>query len=180
MGGRPYGDKIQEMLTKPPGPQAVAVLVNALYFKAVWKDVFEEEATKQADFYPTDGPAVQVMMMKRSGMFGYAAHEDWQAVKLPYGEGQMEMVVVLPGEQSSLAELVSHLEQGALLRNEDFSSSRGRCCCQGSRPAMGQSSPRRCRRWALCLPLIQNGGFLPYGGSGQPDLCGTGHPQNLY
>ncbi|MEK4850424.1 serpin family protein [Paenibacillus sp. FSL H7-0756] len=119
------GDKIQEMLTKPPGPQAVAVLVNALYFKAVWKDVFEEEATKQADFYPTDGPAVQVMMMKRSGMFGYAAHEDWQAVKLPYGEGQMEMVVVLPGEQSSLAELVSHLEQGALLRNEDFSSSRG-------------------------------------------------------
>ncbi|MFD2880172.1 serpin family protein [Paenibacillus rhizoplanae] len=52
------------------------------------------------------------MMMKRGGMFSYAAHKDWQAVKLPYGEGQMEMVVVLPGEQSSLAELVGQLEQG--------------------------------------------------------------------
>ncbi|MEK3901456.1 serpin family protein [Paenibacillus sp. FSL R7-0179] len=119
------GDKIQEMLTEPPGPQAVAVLVNALYFKGGWTDVFEEEATKQADFYPPDGPAVQVMMMKRGGMFEYAAHEDWQAVKLPYGEGQLEMVVVLPGEQASLAELVSHLEQGTLPLDEGFSSTPG-------------------------------------------------------
>lgn len=119
------GDKIQEMLTKPPGPQAVAVLVNALYFKGGWTDVFEEQATKQADFYPPDGPAVQVMMMKRGGMFSYAAHKDWQAVKLPYGEGQMEMVVVLPGEQSSLAELVGQLEQGTLPLDEDYTSTLG-------------------------------------------------------
>lgn len=118
-------DKIQEMLTEPPGPLAVAVLVNALYFKGNWTDVFEEQATKQADFYPLDGPAAQVMMMKRSGMFEYAAHEDWQAVKLPYGEGQLEMVVVLPGEQSSLSELVGQLEQGTLLLDEDFSSTLG-------------------------------------------------------
>lgn len=119
------GDKIQEMLTKPPGPQAVAVLVNALYFKGGWKDVFEEEATKQADFYPPDGPAVQVMMMKRSGMFEYATHERWQAVKLPYGEGQMEMIVILPGEQSSLQELTDGLEADGLPLEEDYTSSRG-------------------------------------------------------
>lgn len=119
------GDKIQEMLTKPPGPQAVAVLVNALYFKGGWTDVFEEQATKQADFYPPDGPAVQVMMMKRGGIFSYAAHKDWQAVKLPYGEGQMEMVVVLPGEQSSLVELVGQLEQGTLPLDEDYTSTLG-------------------------------------------------------
>lgn len=119
------GDKITEMLTEPPGPQAVAVLVNALYFKGSWKDVFEEQATKQADFYPPDGPAVQVMMMKRSGMFPYAVHEDWQAVKLPYGEGQMEMVVFLPGEKSSLRELTDQLVQGSLPLDEDFAGTRG-------------------------------------------------------
>lgn len=118
-------DKIQEMLTEPPGPQAVAVLVNALYFKGSWKDVFDEQDTKQADFYPPDGPAVQVMMMKRSGKFSYSAHEDWQAVKLPYGKGQMEMVVMLPGEQSSLKELVGQLEQEGLPPDEDFSRSEG-------------------------------------------------------
>lgn len=118
-------DKIQEMLTEPPGPQAVAVLVNALYFKGSWTEVFVEQATKQADFNPPDGPAVPVMMMERGGMFPYAVHEDWQAVKLPYGEGQMEMVVVLPGEHSSLKELVSQLEQGGLPLDEGFDSSRG-------------------------------------------------------
>lgn len=49
------GHKIRQMLTEPPGDQAVAVLVNALYFKAGWSDVFPEEATAPANFYPRTG-----------------------------------------------------------------------------------------------------------------------------
>lgn len=117
--------RINEMLTEPPGDRAVAVLVNALYFKAGWSDVFPEEATAPADFYPPGGQAVQAMMMKRSGFFQYAENEDWQAVKLPYGEGQMEMTVILPGGESSLQELADQLAAGSLLLDEGFSSARG-------------------------------------------------------
>ncbi|QUL53746.1 serpin family protein [Paenibacillus tritici] len=117
--------KIDGMLTEPPGTEAVAVLVNALYFTGGWSDVFPDEATHQADFYPPGGAAVQVMMMKRSGFLPYAAHKDWQAVKLPYGEGQMEMVVVLPAEASSLQELADRLEAEGLPSDEDFATSRG-------------------------------------------------------
>ncbi|AIQ60410.1 serpin family protein [Paenibacillus borealis] len=118
--------RINEMLTEPPGQRAVAVLVNALYFKGGWSDIFPEEATEPADFYPPDGTAVQAVMMKRSGYFQYAENEDWQAVKLPYGEGQMEMLVVLPGEDSSLQELADQLAAGKLpLLDDGFASTQG-------------------------------------------------------
>lgn len=117
--------RINEILTEPPGPRAVAVLVNALYFKAGWSDVFPEEATAPADFYSPDGAAVRAMMMKRSGYFQYAENEDWQAVKLPYGEGQMEMTVILPGGESSLQELADQLAAGRLPLDEGFASARG-------------------------------------------------------
>ncbi|WNS43639.1 serpin family protein [Paenibacillus sp. MMS20-IR301] len=117
--------KIKEMLTEPPGPQAVAVLVNALYFKGGWTDVFPEAATAPASFYPPDGAAVQAMMMQRSGLFQYTANEKWQAVKLSYGEGQMEMVVILPDEKSSLQELAAQLASGGLSPDEGFAGTRG-------------------------------------------------------
>lgn len=117
--------QITEMLTEPVGPRAVAVLVNALYFQAGWTDVFPEEATAPADFYPPDGQTVQAMMMKRSGFFSYADTGLWQAVKLPYGEGQMEMTVVLPGEKSSLEELTAQLAAGDFPPEEEFTRTRG-------------------------------------------------------
>lgn len=119
------GDKITEMLAEPPGPQAVAVLVNALYFKGTWRNVFPDHATMPGDFHLPDGKKVQAMMMERGGFFPYAEGEKWQAVKLAYGEGQMEMVVFLPGEQSSLRELAGQLEQGTLPLDQEFDSSRG-------------------------------------------------------
>ncbi|WP_238653403.1 serpin family protein [Paenibacillus piscarius] len=119
------GDKITEMLAEPPGPQAVAVLVNALYFKGTWRNVFPDHATMPGDFHLPGGKTVQAMMMERGGFFPYAEGEQWQAVKLAYGEGQMEMVVILPGEQSSLRELAGQLEQGTLPLDQEFESSRG-------------------------------------------------------
>lgn len=117
--------KINEMLTEPPGPQAVAVLVNALYFKGGWKDVFPEENTHPGDFYPSGGAAVQAMMMSRSGYFKYAGNEEWQAVSLPYGAGQMEMIVMLPGKNSSLEELTARLQAGSFPPEEAFASTSG-------------------------------------------------------
>ena len=119
---------IREMLKEPPGTQAVAVLVNALYFKGRWTDVFTEGNTHPADFHPPDGPAVQAMMMQRSGYFMYSGNEEWQAVRLPYGEGQMEMTVMLPGKNSSLDRLAAQLVAGTCPPDEGFASTRGTLC----------------------------------------------------
>lgn len=105
--------KIEEMLEKPPGNDTVAVLVNAVYFKGGWKQVFAEDDTQSTDFYPTRGSKVQVDMMKQSGVFVYKETENWQAIRLPY-TGWMDMIIVLPAEDYSLDELQDELAKGKL------------------------------------------------------------------
>ncbi len=117
--------KINKMLEQPPGAQSVAVLVNALYFKGGWKKVFPEENTHPGEFYPTASPAVEVPLMKQSGHFLYAEDEDWQAVRLPYGEGQMHMIVILPAKDSSLDSVIDHLAKEGLPSDDQFSGKQG-------------------------------------------------------
>lgn len=106
-------NKIKKMLEEPPGKDAVAVLVNAVYFKGGWNQVFAEEDTRLADFHSTEDSKVQVDMMKQSGVFGYAETENWQAISLPY-TGWMDMLIVLPTEDYSLDELQDELAKGEI------------------------------------------------------------------
>lgn len=105
-------DKIKKMLEEPPGKDAVAVLVNAVYFKGGWNQVFAEEDTRSADFHPTVDSKVQVDMMKQSGVFVYAETENWQAIRLPFTAWEMDMLIVLPDEDYSLDELQDELAKG--------------------------------------------------------------------
>ncbi|WP_054941910.1 serpin family protein [Paenibacillus ihuae] len=117
--------KIGKMLEQPPGAQSVAVLVNALYFKGGWKKVFPEGNTHPGEFYPAASPAVEVPLTKQFGHFLYAEDKDWQAVRLPYGEGQMHMIVILPAKDSSLNEVIDHLEKEGLPSDDQFSGRQG-------------------------------------------------------
>lgn len=117
--------KIDRMIEQPPGPQAVAVLLNALYFKGEWTEKFPLELSKPADFHVDKDISVQVLLMKQSGLFAYAENEEWQAIRLPYGEGQMDMMVILPAEQSSLEQVLDQLSQMGLPAEEQFTERGG-------------------------------------------------------
>ncbi|OKP97641.1 serpin family protein [Paenibacillus sp. P46E] len=117
--------KITQMLDKPPGPEAVAVLVNALYFKGGWKEAFPVENTRQAEFRLSTDETVQVPMMSQKGYFPYSEHEEWQAIRIPYGDKQMDMLVILPSVHSSLEELEARFEAGRFPAEEDFVEKQG-------------------------------------------------------
>ncbi|OKP88702.1 serpin family protein [Paenibacillus sp. P32E] len=117
--------KITQMLDKPPGPQSVAVLVNALYFKGGWKEAFPVENTRQAEFRLSTDETVQVPMMSQKGYFPYSEHEEWQAIRIPYGDKQMDMLVILPSVHSSLEELEGQFEAGGFPAEEDFVEKQG-------------------------------------------------------
>lgn len=95
-------DKIKEMAPKPLPGNLVAMLLNAIYFNGAWQFPFAEEATEERPFHLSDGSAVQVPLMALQEQLSYLETEEFQAVSLPYGEGEMNMHVFLPAETSSL------------------------------------------------------------------------------
>lgn len=89
--------RIQDLL--PPGlitPEARLVLTNAIYFKAAWKNPFDEATTHSDQFSLLDGSQVTMPMMEQTAQFGYAEGEGYQAVELPYDGDELSMVILLP------------------------------------------------------------------------------------
>jgi serine protease inhibitor len=73
------------------------VLVDTVYFKGVWETKFEPNATTDAPFYFTRSNSVSCRMMKCSDRFKYAEnYPDCELIELPYGSGDLSMVVLLP------------------------------------------------------------------------------------
>jgi serpin B len=91
-------------------PDAVLVLLNAIYFKGLWTDPFDPEITRDHPFTRQDGSTIRVPMMMKSGDFSYFEEEDVQAVRLPYGEGWVNLYVFLPGPDSDLIDLLDGLD----------------------------------------------------------------------
>ncbi|MFI5347358.1 MAG: serpin family protein [Elusimicrobiota bacterium] len=96
----------------------VAVLLNAVYFKGIWKRPFDKSKTRDADFHLASGKIVPRPRMAfgpaaknedESDKFAYAEDEDAQAVRLPYGSGRIAMTVLLPAKGTTLAALTGKL-----------------------------------------------------------------------
>ena len=96
-------DKIPTIVDNLRGDQSLVAL-NAAYFKARWKTDFNKQWTKDADFKASSGTK-KVSMMDGRGSFNYLENDQLQAVELPYFGGKTSMVVFLPREKSSLADL---------------------------------------------------------------------------
>ena len=82
---------------------AVLLLINALYFKSTWARPFPSSNTMPQPFTLLDGSKKSVPMMSVSGDFAYAQGDGYQAIRLPYGDGKMSMVIVLPAQGTGFA-----------------------------------------------------------------------------
>jgi serpin B len=83
-------------------PDAMAVLLNALYFKGQWSQKFDPALTQPRDFSLNGGSHAKVERMKQSGHFDYFRTLELQAIRLPFGSGALVMHVFLPTSSSSL------------------------------------------------------------------------------
>lgn len=103
---------IKEVLKGIP-EDARFYLLNALYFKGVWKNQFKKSNTKAEPFTNVDGSRSTVQMMNMSGeRFGYAENEYFSIAEFPYGNEAFSMVVLLPAEEKSLEECLPQLTDG--------------------------------------------------------------------
>jgi serpin B len=86
------------------------VLANAIYLKAPWADPFSEPATQQEPFHVRGGtPANVPTMQKRTENFGYAKHDGFTAVSLPYSGADLQFLILFPDEINGLHALESKL-----------------------------------------------------------------------
>jgi serpin B len=91
------------------------VLANALYLKAPWADPFAEPATQPEQFHVRGGTPLNVpTMRKRSENFGYAKHDGFTAVSLPYSGADLQFLVLLPDDVNGLRALEAKLTSGLL------------------------------------------------------------------
>ena len=90
-------------------PTEVLLLLNAVYFKGQWAHKFDKAKTQQKDFTLAAGATKQVARMAQSGRFEYFETPEMQAIRLPFGDGDLVMEVLLPAKSSSLSALESQL-----------------------------------------------------------------------
>jgi len=108
-------DRIKDLL--PQGAlnrDTRLVLVNAIYLKAPWAEVFQKDATKPAAFHLADGTTMEVPTMGTSARFGYDKRADYTVVTLPYVGGQLQFVILLPDAPDGLAALEKKLTPSLL------------------------------------------------------------------
>jgi serine protease inhibitor len=101
----------------PPSEFRIAILANVLYFKGSWTTSFDSTQTAPAPFL-TGGTQVSAQMMRQTGPFDYfqgtQQGTSFQAVRIPYGQGRMSMLVVLPTAGTNLTSFLAGLDAGTL------------------------------------------------------------------
>lgn len=79
------------------------VLVNAIYFNGMWKKKFNPDFTMEDRFYTVSNPgdkshSKNVMMMHARDIYPHAKVPGYQILELPYEEGELSMMIILPDD----------------------------------------------------------------------------------
>jgi serine protease inhibitor len=103
--------KITEIVDDPIDPLLVMFLINAIYFKGTWTYEFDKDLTRDDWFILPDGSKKACRMMKREGEFRYFQTADFQAIDLPYGDGDFSMTIFLPAPKMDIDSLITEFDQ---------------------------------------------------------------------
>jgi serine protease inhibitor len=102
----------------PPGEYVDAIIANVLYFKGQWTTAFDQSNTAAAPFTLSSGSQTSVDLMHQTGSFAYAEGAlrgvDFQAVRIPYGQGRLSMLIVLPAAGADVTSFVTAITLGDL------------------------------------------------------------------
>jgi serpin B len=101
--------KIDLILNKVD-PKTVAILLDAIYFKAPWQTIFDAKATRGETFHLGSGEA-RVATMHVHSDFSVAHGKGYKAARLPYGADHLAMIVALPDDGVGTAELAGRLTE---------------------------------------------------------------------
>ncbi|KAM9848824.1 antithrombin-III [Aulostomus maculatus] len=106
-------NRIQDTL--PEGvldANTVLVLVNTIYFKGQWKNMFDKENVFMSNFHVSESRTCSVNMMYQEARFRYHYFPDDQVqlLEMPYRGDDITMVIILPSKGSSVTQVEDSLD----------------------------------------------------------------------
>lgn len=91
-------------------PLMVSYLLNAIYFKADWTSKFDPKNTKNETFTTENGNiSTDIPMMHQNVLIQYINNSMFSAIKIPYGNGLWNMMVMLPEKGFTTDHIINHL-----------------------------------------------------------------------
>ena len=122
---------IPEIINQPFPEETACLLVNALYLKNSWLSEFDPLSTHTMDFHHAGGPDSQVEYLRKfDTQLSYLQGKGAQGVVLPYDDGRLAFVAILPDlypdspdfgqwlnnlEGNSLSQLINNREDAIFL-----------------------------------------------------------------
>ncbi len=100
-------NKITQVL-ESVSPNSIMYLINAVYFKGIWRSRFLKEDTRLKPFYAETSQQNIPMMSQKSGL-NYVSDEIAGYLELPYGNNAFSMIVMLPHDGKTTADLIENL-----------------------------------------------------------------------
>ena len=90
-------------------PSMVSYLLNAIYFKADWASKFDQKNTRNEAFTSENGSQTVLPLMRQNVLISYAKCDIYSAIKMPYGNGEWYMTVMLPEEGKTTDDIINRL-----------------------------------------------------------------------
>jgi serpin B len=89
-------------------PLMVSYLLNAIYFKADWASKFDPKNTRTETF-TTESNSTQLPLMHQKVLIQYAKNSIYSSVSIPYGNGEWNMIIMLPEDGKTTDDIISNL-----------------------------------------------------------------------
>ena len=80
-------------------PETQMILLNAVYFKGLWENEFNNITTELKSFYNLNKEEIKINTMKKLTRFKYYEDLNVQAIEIPYKKDGMSAVIILPNKE---------------------------------------------------------------------------------
>jgi len=90
-------------------PNALMVILNAVYFNGVWVSKFKEYSTRKLPFYNLGTEEINIDTMDQIEHFSYYGDKNVQAIQLPFNKDYMSAIIILPAKGTDINKYINTL-----------------------------------------------------------------------
>jgi serpin B len=92
-------------------PKDILVLINAIYFKGLWRIEFHERFTEEREFLNSQKEKKMIKFMHSNEFYKYFENNDIQAISLEYREDNTEALIILPKNENDINQYIKLFDQ---------------------------------------------------------------------